>query len=150
MGDRIARNEPLSYWEYLVIKGIVRSSWGAYHLVMARNTIGPAPFPPVVTIDKDAPLTVADLKTAFDQRDGGVSICVRYASGHEKRGGYFFHIQPLANGQELYSLFDFEKRHLVDLEFDALLRFINHLTGRVFDQATFDLCATELNFLTDD
>lgn len=117
---------------------------------MAKNTIGPAPFPPVVTIDKDAPLTAADLNTAIHQRNGGVSLCVRYATGHEKRGGYFFHVRPLANELELFSLFDFEKRHLVDLEFEEVLRFINHLTGRVFDQATFDLCATELNFLTDD
>ncbi len=139
-----------SYWECLAIEGIVHLSWGAYDRIMAKNTIGPAPFPPVVTIDKDASLTATDLRTVMHQRDGGVSVCVRYAAGHEKRGGYFFHIRPPAIGQDRFSLFDFEKRHLVDLEFDQLLRFINHSTGRIFDQATFDLCATELNFLTDD
>ena len=150
MGGRIARNGPSSYWECLGSRGIVRSPWRAYHRTMAKNTIGPAPFPPVVTIDKDAPLTDAELRSALNQRNGGLSLCVRYATGHKKRGGYFFHIQPLANGHDDFSLFDFEKRHLVDLRFDEVLRFINHSTGRVFDQKTFDLCATELNFLTDD
>lgn len=148
-GESLGRGRA-SYWECLAIKRIVHLSWDAYNHAMAKNTIGPAPFPPVVTIDKDAPLAAADLRTVMHQRDEGVSVCVRYAAGHEKRGGYFFHIRPLEVGQDRFSLFDFEKRHLVDLGFDQLLRFINHSTGRVFDQATFDLCATELNFLTDD
>jgi hypothetical protein len=117
---------------------------------MAKNTIGTAPFPPVLVLDKNEPLSDVDLQEALRGRFNGLSLCLRYETGPIKRGGYFFHIKPPQDEVGLYSVYDFERRLLTSLEFEALLRFVNHCTGRKFDENSFNLCATQLNFLTDD
>jgi hypothetical protein len=100
---------------------------------MAKNTIGAPPFPPVVVIDKNEPITQADVDLMLAERPHGVSICLRYAHGGTTRGGYFFHFQPSANETGQLSLYDFEKLHVVNLSPTALVAFINHCTGRQFD-----------------
>ena len=118
----------------------------AYDHSMAKNTIGSAPFSPVVILDKNGPLTALDLQGIIRKRVDGLSVCLRYENGPAKRGGYFFHIIPPAESSRFYTLIDFERKQLASFEFESLLRFVNHCTGRAFDQKSFDLCATELNF----
>ena|ERR1700720_459492 len=117
---------------------------------MPRNTIGDPPFPPVVVIDTKDLFTLSDLEQVVAQRPKGASICIRYADGPIERGGYFFHFCLAKQPPQHLSLYDFEKRHVVDLSPEALVAFINHCTGRKFDEASFVLCQTELNFLKDE
>lgn len=117
---------------------------------MPRNTIGDPPFPPVVLINKSDLFTTGDLTKVLSQRPDGVSLCLRYADGPPKRGGYFFHFKLSGQSTGDLSLYDFEKRHVVDLAPAALVAFINHCTGRQFDEASFILCQTQLNFLRDE
>ena len=70
--------------------------------------------------------------------------------GPKTRGGYFFHFAYADDSHERISFFDFEKRHVVDLAPEAATKFINHCTGRRFDEESFLLCQTKLNFLKDD
>ena len=115
---------------------------------MAKNTIGKAPFPPVVLYDMKELFSLADLKKIGAARPRGVSICLRYPDGPKDRGGYFFHFKPTTDGR--FSIFDFESKHAADLSADELVAFINHCTGQKFDEASFNLCQTELNFLKDE
>lgn len=115
---------------------------------MAKNTIGTAPFPPVVTYDMNELFSPAELKKIAQARPKGVSICLRYPEGPKDRGGYFFHFALAKEGK--FAVYDFEKRHVVDLTAEELVAFINHCTGKKFDQASFELCQSELNFLKDE
>jgi hypothetical protein len=115
-----------------------------------RNSIGKAPFPPVVLFDEDRNLSLADLLRIARRRPTGVTICVRYPDGPPNRGGYFFHF--VATSQELtkFNIFNFENRFVKELSAQELVCFINHCTGRQFDENAFILCQTELNFLKDE
>lgn len=115
---------------------------------MAKNTIGPAPFPPVVTYDMEELFSVSELKKLAGQRPKGVTVCLRYPSGPKDRGGYFFHFVPLK--EDRFAIHDFERRRVIDLSTEELVSFINHCTGKKFDQRSFDLCQNELNFLKDE
>ena len=98
---------------------------------MAKNTIGPPPFPPVVTYDMKELFSLDELKMLAEQRPAGVTVCLRYPDGPKDRGGYFFHFAPSKEGK--FALYDFEKRQAVDLSAEELVSFINHCTGRKFD-----------------
>ncbi len=115
---------------------------------MAKNSIGQAPFPPVAVFDMADLFTLQQLNKLAAERPKGVSILLRYPDGPQTRGGYFFHFSPAKDGK--FSIYDFEKRPVVDLSPESLVAFINHCTGKKFDQASFDLCQTELNFLKDE
>lgn len=117
---------------------------------MAHNVIGGVPFPPLVLFDDDRLFTTDDLRRIVELRREGVSVCVRYPKGPEKRGGYFFHFRSLPDGGNSLMLFDFEKRELETFSTEQLVRFINHCTGRKFDEESFILCQTVLNFLKDE
>jgi hypothetical protein len=116
---------------------------------MPRNLIGDPPFPPVILFNESRAFTTDDLLRIAGSRPRGATICIRYPEGPEKRGGYFFHFAPQgATGD--FALYDFEKRPVAVFPADALVAFINHCTGKVFDEASFILCQTELNFLKDE
>jgi hypothetical protein len=115
---------------------------------MARNIIGNAPFPPVLLFEEAREFTVDDLAGIARKRPNGVSLCVRYATGPAERGGYFFHFVPVENNS--FQLYDFEKKAIHDFTADSLVAFVNHCTGHRFDEATFTLCQTEINFSKDD
>lgn len=117
---------------------------------MPRNLIGDAPFPPVVLFDESRNFTVEDLRQITGRRPDGVSICIRYPEGPKKRGGYFFHFAPKAGGTGEFEVYDFERRPVKTFGEAALVAFINHCTGRRFDEESFILCQTELNFLKDE
>lgn len=115
---------------------------------MAKNSIGQAPFPPVVLYDMKDLFSLAELTKIAAARPKGVSICLRYPDGPKGRGGYFFHFMPAKDGK--FAVYDFEKRHVATFSAVELVAFINHCTGRKFDEASFNLCQTELNFLKDE
>ena len=117
---------------------------------MPRNLIGALPFPPLVVFDEDRPFAIDDLQRIMNDRTDGVSICIRYPEGPAKRGGYFFHFKPTSDAMDHYTMYDFEKRPVASFSPDSLVKFIDHCTGRRFDQESFDLCQTELNFLKDE
>ena len=116
---------------------------------MPRNLIGDPPFAPVLLFDENRDFTVDDLYCIARERPNGVSICIRYPEGPPKRGGYFFHVVPTSNQDEKFNLYDFESRLITEFTSEALTKFINHCTGRRFDEPVFTLCQTDLNFLKD-
>lgn len=116
---------------------------------MAARVIGPPPFPPVIFIDRDDPVTVEFLRLIVEERPEGVTICVRYATGPAKRGGYFFHIAAEPDTPDHYTLIDFDKHPVATVPIDFLVRFINHCTGRQFDAAAFAF-SESINFRQDD
>jgi hypothetical protein len=116
---------------------------------MPRNLIGKPPFPPAVLFDEDRNFAVDDLLEIVRKRPRGVSICVRYPEGPPKRGGYFFHFAPRAEGIDEFQVYDFEKTLVKTFSATGLTALINHCTGRKFDEDSFLLCQTELNFLKD-
>ena len=115
---------------------------------MAENEIGPAPFPPVRLIDQDAPVTAAQLDEILQHAGAGVSLCVRYGKGHSNRGGYFFHARP-SDDHRGWTLLDFERHAIAIVEADFLRRFINHCTGREFDNECFEFARNVVNLRSD-
>jgi hypothetical protein len=115
---------------------------------MAKNEIGPAPFSPVYVIDQDAPLTAVQLARILNERPAGISFCVRYEAGPEGRGGYFFHVQRTGQEHE-WTLFDFEKHPIAEMGEDFLCRFVNHCSGRIFDEDCFDFARNKINLRSD-
>jgi len=114
---------------------------------MPRNFIGDPPFAPIVFFDHDRVFTNQDLAEFVVERPEGISICIRYPAGPANRGGYFFHFRRAGNDE--FVLYDFERRFVKTFSAARLVAFINHCTGRVFDESSFVLCQTELNFLQD-
>lgn len=117
---------------------------------MARHIIGDPPFPPVLVFDENRDFTVKDLRRITHTRALGASLCIRYSGGPAQRGGYFFHFAPSTTNAKEFDLYDFERRRVKSFTADSLVAFINHCTGRVFDEPSFNLCQTELNFLKDE
>jgi hypothetical protein len=107
------------------------------------------PFPPLALIDTDSPIELPTITELLDQRHQGVSLCVRSATGAQYRGGYFFHFRPIDSTMANFEVFNFEKISVVTLPVTGLLAFINHCSGLAFDQASFDLCQTTVNFRLD-
>ena len=117
---------------------------------MRRNLIGEAPFPPVLLFDENRDFTLDDLLRVTTERPRGASLCIRYPEGPAKRGGYFFHFAPSPVRADEFAVYDFEKRLVNTFSAASLVAFINHCTGRKFDERSFILCQTELNFLKDE
>ena len=111
---------------------------------MPRNIIGKAPFR-VRTIESDQALTLAQITSGL-KKAPGISLCVRTVDGHEKRGGYFFHIE---NASASYRIFDFEKNEIATLTPAELVRFVNHVSGRQFDAGMLVFCQSVVNFRQD-
>ncbi len=112
---------------------------------MAKNVIGSSPFV-VQTIDTDGPLVESQITKALGTKRG-MSLCVRTATGPHKRGGYFFHIRRSTSN--CVTVLDFENTEVVELTFAELVRFVNHASGREFDEDMFQLCQTVINYRQD-
>src|SRR5687767_13878665 len=117
---------------------------------MPRNVIGKPPFPPILLFEVDRNLSLGDLLRIATDRPKGASICIRYPEGPAQRGGYFFHFIPTSRRNTEFDVLDFEKKPVKRFTARALVSFINHCTGKVFDEPSFTLCQTELNFLKDE
>jgi hypothetical protein len=123
---------------------------------MAKKSFTGLPYPPMVRLDQDEPVTVTDLNAVLTKRPAGFSLCVRSAAGNENRGGYFFHIAPSRHNSGMYFLVDFDKIVVADskkaevvFSIDDLCEFINHCTGLAFSERYLLLSQTELNFRSD-
>lgn len=91
------------------------------------------PFPPLVEIQSDVPITWEDLEECVgDRLEEGVSICLLYSDGPEKRGGYFFHFQSVDQG---YSFSTFQRSNVISFENgERCAEFINHVSGREYSE----------------
>lgn len=116
---------------------------------MPKRVIGACPFDPVRLFDQDRNFTVDDLRRLAEERPNGASLCIRYPFGHPKRGGYFFHILPPTNGRLGYELYELDGTLVAELPPTDMVSLINHCTGRQFDNRSFVLCQTDLNFRKD-
>ena len=112
---------------------------------MPRNVIGQPPFE-LCVIDSDEPLTQRDIIRSLDP-SGSVSLCIRSGQGHERRGGYFFHLRQDQNQRFVINDFAGKAIDSVDLEF--LTRFVNHVSARVFDREMLAYCQRTVNLSQD-
>lgn len=91
------------------------------------------PYPPLVLIQSDEPLTWDELLPRIGQHlDAGVSICLQAETGHDNRGGYFFHVKRTTQGY-MFRTFDRQKVLALRKE-EEVVAFINHVSGRKYDQ----------------
>lgn len=120
----------------------------AHSALMPRNELGGLPFPPLKRLDTDQPVTQAQLRRLLSHSPRGLSLCVRSRSGHENRGGYYFHLRP---NKELTgcTLFDFQKTAVAALDLSQAVALINHCSGISFCEKSFDLCQRVINFRLD-
>ena len=101
------------------------------------------------TVERDEPLTFADLSRVINSaKGGGVTLCLRSSNGHKDRGGYFFHIQVVAK-EDKYRIFDFEKNEVACLNGADLVSFVNHVSGRKFDPSVHKFCQQTVNLRLD-
>ena len=113
---------------------------------MARNIIGPLPFT-LHTIDTDSEILQTELESIFSIYPQ-VSLCVRSQTGHPDRGGYFFHfeINPADNTVILY---DITHTKIDTLSLENAVRFLNHASGRKYDEEMLRYCQSYVNFKQD-
>ncbi len=116
---------------------------------MPKKELGGLPFPPLIKLDTNDPIEQNTLAEILQQRLEGVSICVRSAEGHANRGGYFFHIRPKDPTLDACDILNFERISVVSLPLAKLTAFINHCAGLTFDEESFQLCQTVINFRLD-
>ena len=104
------------------------------------------PYPPLVIVACNGPLSDRRLGVLVADRPKGLSICLQTEDGHPQRGGFFFHIAKSTNGF-VFRTFDREDV----ARFDSLahcVRFINHVSGREYDEAMWRL-SQKVNLRTD-
>lgn len=105
------------------------------------------PYPPLVVIDAHGPLSWDSLSEQLAIRlEAGVSFCLREAQGHEKRGGYFFHIKSSDQG---FTFRTFDRQIVCSFPTGAeCAAFINHVAGRLYDEEMWQI-AQKVNLRTD-
>ncbi len=101
---------------------------------------------PVVTLDADGPISAGQMAPLLEGAPG-VTLCVRSAQGHASRGGYFFCVSKEA--PTAYRVETVEGDYVASFDPSALLRFINHATGRLFDAEMLEICQNRINFRED-
>ena len=116
---------------------------------MPRNIIGPVPFPPLDVLDTDEVVTQEQLGDRLRSRLSGLSLCVRSATGHANRGGYFFHVRPKDESLREFDIYNMEQTHVHRLTLDKLTALINHCAGFAFSEDSFQLCQSLINFKLD-
>jgi len=91
------------------------------------------PHPHFLLIPKDNPISWMDIESLLlNQIKDGVSICLLSESGHENRGGYFFHIKKI-NDHFIFSTFD--RDNVLELQSgEEVAEFINHVSGRSYSE----------------
>lgn len=106
------------------------------------------PYPPLICIQSDEPVTWERLFELVGERlREGVSICIQSERGVEKRGGFFFHVKHTDEG---YSFCTFDRTEVVLLSNETeCMTFINHVSGRMYDEEMWRLCNSQVNFRSD-
>lgn len=113
---------------------------------MAKAVL-PDPKYPIVKVDTDAPLSSGDLNKLLVKP--GVTLLVRFATGHPERGGYYFQIEVQ---DAEYVLHPFDQKGDTDVypvSFDLLLKLINQMSGRQFDKEAMLYVRHEIDMRTD-
>lgn len=116
---------------------------------MPKKVFGDAPFPPVVRVDLSEPITIEQLSDLLRGKLDGVTICVRSTTGHENRGGFFFHLKPTDKTLGECEIFNFEKISVATLPLDKVTDFVNHCAGLAFDEWAYQFCQSVVNFRLD-
>lgn len=114
---------------------------------MPKKKFEGTPFPTVVRIDTDTPILIDRVSDVLRNHPNGASICIRSANGHPNRGGYFFHILPIDNGE--CELYNFEKILVATLSIEQITIFMNHCSGLEFHEWAFLFCQSIVNFRLD-
>lgn len=102
---------------------------------------------PLVTIDTDLPVSEEQVLNSLKGRTGA-TLCIRSSQGHPKRGGYFFCISKNET-EHLINLETIEGVFIGTFSMSSLIRFINHASGRVFDEVMLSYCQQTVNFRVD-
>lgn len=113
---------------------------------MARNILGQSPYP-ISLCDGDLPLTQPGVSRILTDHRQGTSLLIRSSNGPANRGGYYFHVCLRNDGR--VTLKDFSGVVISEMSIDELTRFINHATGRIFDEEMFQLSVSHINFRQD-
>ncbi|MDO4437570.1 MAG: hypothetical protein Q4B77_06455 [Coriobacteriaceae bacterium] len=103
---------------------------------------------PIVTFDTDQPLSPKDLRNLLVRP--GVTLLIRSATGNQNRGGYYFQVGILDSN---YALHPFDQNGVNDfyiVDFELLLKLINHMSGRKFDKDAFLYVRQVINMRADD
>ena len=104
------------------------------------------PHYPIKTIDTDEVIKSTQLTSLF-ANDEGITLCVRSEKGHENRGGYYFCI--LKQSEESYLLETIEGVEIDTFDLSTLVAFINHASGKKFNEELLDYCQNSINFRND-
>lgn len=102
---------------------------------------------PLITIDTDLPICEEQVLSILEYRTGA-TLCVRSSQGHPKRGGYFFCISKNET-KHMINLETIEGIFIDTFSISELIKFINHASGRVFDEGMLSYCQQTVNFRVD-
>ncbi len=102
---------------------------------------------PLQIIDTDSPISTSMLTEVIDHKDG-ITLLIRSATGHEKRGGHFFCIENHLQSGELL-LETIEGESIDTFSVIDMVSFINHASGLAFDRSMQMYCQNSLNFRVD-
>ncbi|MDZ8184232.1 MAG: hypothetical protein RMX96_05130 [Nostoc sp. ChiSLP02] len=116
---------------------------------MPKKKFADIPFPPVIIMDTDTPVSINQVSNILRERPKGASICIRSTQGHTNRGGYFFHILPIESDLSKCELYNFEKMLVATLPVEQIILFINHCSGLEFNDWVFQFCQSVVNFRLD-
>ena len=97
------------------------------------------PFPPLVTVELDGPITWSWLEPQIQCRLGeGVSLCITSSEGEANRGGYFFHFR---HGTEGFTFSTFDREDVLTfVTGEESVEFMNHVSGRKYDENMWSKC----------
>lgn len=98
-----------------------------------------------VLVDQDEPITDKQL-SALLKEDDRLFLCIRSKKGNPQRGGYFFFIE---RSEEQWYLYDLERNYEGVFALERLVRFINHVSGRRFDEEILVFCQRVVNLRKD-
>lgn len=114
---------------------------------MAKNPFDTLPYPPLIIIPTDSPLSWDDIEGKISDRlNDGVSILVTRAQGKHNRGGFFFHFRKEDN-MYMFRTFDRLKVCSFDTGND-LIQFINHVCGYKYSEEIWRL-SQKINLRSD-
>ena len=103
---------------------------------------------PLRLINTDTPITIDQFHELL-RRDTEIMLCVRSATGHPNRGGYFFCIR-YNNATNQYELETVEGIRVANFTENNIVIFINHVAGLQFNNDMLLYCQNNINFRHDE
>ena len=97
------------------------------------------PFPPLLILESDGPITWGWLEPQIRSRLGdGVSLCIISSEGVINRGGYFFHLRQ---GVEGFAFRTFDRENVLTFGTgEECVAFMNHVSGKQYDEDMWAKC----------